>query len=269
MNHFSPTTLGTQVKRISVGGFNITEAYNAPLAVLPAHAHELACITFVLNGFCEETFGRSRKAMDRYSIITKPAGTEHSNRYGKTGARCLIVEAQPQKLASLRPYSRSLDKISLLSGGNLPKLAIRLYHECWVGDSAAALGIEGLVLELIGQVTRMTETPESLPPAWLRRVRIICDERFRESMGLLAIAEEVGVHPAHLARAFRKHYQCTVGEYVRRARFSYAAQQLAGTDRSLVDISAEAGFYDQSHFTHAFKLATGLTPSQYRSTTRQ
>ncbi|MGH9971068.1 MAG: AraC family transcriptional regulator [Pyrinomonadaceae bacterium] len=30
-----------------------------------------------------------------------------------------------------------------------------------------------------------------------------------------------------------------------------------------------SGFYDQSHFTHAFKLGMGLTPTQYRAETRE
>ena len=33
----------------------------------------------------------------------------------------------------------------------------------------------------------------------------------------------------------------------------------------LADIALAAGFYDQSHFTHAFRVVTGSTPARYRA----
>lgn len=268
MRPFSATTLGTQINRTSVGGFVITEAYNAPFVSLPSHAHELASITFLLSGSCEETLGSSRKTMSDCCAITKPPGAEHSNRYGRTGARVLIIEAEPEKLAAIRRQSRSFESVELIRGGNLATLAHRMYQESHLGDSASVLVLEGLVLEVIGQITRINESASGLPPIWLRKAKTICDERFNESLSLFRIAEDAGVHPAHLARTFRRHYRCTVGEYVRRARLNHAANELATSDRPLVEIATDAGFYDQSHFTHAFKLETGQTPSQYRSSTR-
>lgn len=31
---------------------------------------------------------------------------------------------------------------------------------------------------------------------------------------------------------------------------------------------AAAGFYDQSHFTHGFKIHTGVTPAEFRAATQ-
>jgi AraC-like DNA-binding protein len=33
----------------------------------------------------------------------------------------------------------------------------------------------------------------------------------------------------------------------------------------LADVAMAAGFYDQSHFSKAFKQVTGLTPTQFRA----
>ena len=45
------------------------------------------------------------------------------------------------------------------------------------------------------------------------------------------------------------------------------AKQLlqAGTDLSLAEVSAHAGFSDQSQFTHHFKRVVGVTPGQFRT----
>jgi AraC family transcriptional regulator len=101
------------------------------------------------------------------------------------------------------------------------------------------------------------------------RARELCHEQFAQSISLAGVAHSVGVHPAHLARMFRRHYQCTVGEYIRRLRLDHAARELTRSDRPVVDIASASGFYDQSHFTHAFKLHTGLTPTGYRSETKK
>jgi AraC-like DNA-binding protein len=38
---------------------------------------------------------------------------------------------------------------------------------------------------------------------------------------------------------------------------------LAGSTSTIADIAAQAGFYDQSHFTRTFKRKYGLTPHDY------
>ncbi|MFD2878421.1 helix-turn-helix domain-containing protein [Paenibacillus rhizoplanae] len=43
---------------------------------------------------------------------------------------------------------------------------------------------------------------------------------------------------------------------------NHAKIQLA-KQRPIVDIAAEAGYYDQSHFTKAFSKIVGATPRQY------
>jgi AraC-like DNA-binding protein len=37
---------------------------------------------------------------------------------------------------------------------------------------------------------------------------------------------------------------------------------------TIADIAAQAGFYDQSHFTRTFKRKFGLTPQEYRRAAR-
>jgi AraC family transcriptional regulator len=78
------------------------------------------------------------------------------------------------------------------------------------------------------------------------------------------VALDAGVHPVSLARAFRHHYGCTVGEYIRRLRIRYACDRLLGSDDSLVEIAYAAGFSHQAHLSRTFKRTLGLSPSQFR-----
>jgi AraC family transcriptional regulator len=224
----------------------------------------------VLNGFCTEVVGSSPHECRPYSLILKPPGEVHSNQYGRTGAKVLLVEVKPQGLEMIQVFSGVLDHTVHTQGGLLSALGMRIHREFRTSDSASALSIEGLVLEMIGEVTRCNlKISSSGQPRWLREARELINEHFRERMSLLTVAAAVAVHPAHLSRMFRKHYRCTVGDYVRRLRLDYAAEELAHAGSSLVEIATAAGFYDQSHFTHAFKAHTGVTPTEFRSAARK
>lgn len=125
--------------------------------------------------------------------------------------------------------------------------------------------IEGLILEMLAEATRKNrKESSSLPPYWLRQARDIIYETFNKCTGLSPIAEMVGVNPAYLARMFRRYYGCSIGNYARQLQLKHAVQQLSETNLSLPEISASAGFYDQSHFTKAFKLYLKMTPAEFR-----
>jgi AraC family transcriptional regulator len=84
-------------------------------------------------------------------------------------------------------------------------------------------------------------------------------------MELNHLAQTVGIHPVHLAREFRRFFQCTMGEYVRRLRVESACQEIIKAELPLSEIALKYGFYDQSHFTNIFKQLTGMTPAHYKS----
>jgi AraC family transcriptional regulator len=112
---------------------------------------------------------------------------------------------------------------------------------------------------------------ESVPnglAAWLvqARDRLHADVAARPSLGELAAS--VGVHPVTLARAFRRAFGCTVGEYLRRLRIERAAGQLASSTQPLAEIALAAGFADQSHFSNVFRRRVGMSPSAYRREVR-
>lgn len=142
-------------------------------------------------------------------------------------------------------------------------LARRIAVELRAQDLGWSLATEGLVLQLIAGTSRDAARGARLP--WLRNARDLLHEGVPEIPGSLTeLAGAVGVHPAHLARCFRREYGQTVGEYARALRLEWAAEQLALDDAPLAEIALRAGFADQSHFTRAFRQHAGITPGRYR-----
>ncbi len=267
---YAPITLGEQVKRFDVGLFALTEASYSRSRTLGRHAHHCATISFVLEGTCIETIENAAYECTPFRPIFKPAGALHANQYGSSGAKCLLIDVKPAALELSRGASELLADVSLVKNGALTGIALRLYKEFQWIDSASELSIQGLVLEMIGLAAReRIDKSSRCAPHWLREAREFIEEQFLGPLKLFNVAATVGVNPAYLARTFRKHYNCTIGEYMRRLRLDYASEKIIHSGDSIADIAVEAGFYDQSHFTHAFKVHTGLTPAEFRTSSRK
>jgi AraC family transcriptional regulator len=99
--------------------------------------------------------------------------------------------------------------------------------------------------------------------AWLKLAERYIADRWNEKVTLSNIASAAGVHPSHLSRSFHQQFGTTIRRFQRDLRIRYAAQELAMSEKSIADVGLEAGFYDQSHFHHAFKKCTGLTPAEF------
>lgn len=109
------------------------------------------------------------------------------------------------------------------------------------------------------------QSSERPSPRWLERARESVHQRFRQKLTLEALAHDVGVHPVHLAAAFRKHYRASVGDYIRRLRVECAARELECPSAVLAEVAERTGFADQPHLTRVFKQYVGLTPGEYRA----
>ena len=185
---------------------------------------------------------------------------------GAEGMRCLLIEMSQRQLDALGSWSKALNQVSHIRGGSLSMLGMRIYKEFRLMDEATPLAIEGLMLELVAGLSRRLNTSvKTKRPRWLEKARDILEADFHDSIGFARVAKAVDVHPVHLARMFRKHYDCTPGEYVRRLRIDFACRELSESDRSLVEIALAAGFAHQAHFSRVFKAQTGMTPSTFRA----
>ncbi len=78
------------------------------------------------------------------------------------------------------------------------------------------------------------------------------------------IAKIADLSVSQLDRRFKQLFQMTPQQYVIRVRVHEATRRLLETDHALGVIALETGFYDQAHFTRAFKALMGCSPSAYR-----
>lgn len=253
------------VSEREIAGFHSTETSHPPRFRIPEHFHDLASLYLVLQGSLTEFYGHKTRECKAPNVVFTPPGEKHSNLFDDRGGRCFLLEIPPAFVDRLTLAGVKLEQSLHSEGGMLAWLAMKLYREFERPDAVSLLAVEGLMLEALSELGRWSEKGDATAPVWLRQARDLLSDRFRESLTLDEIAGSVGVHPAHLARSFRRSYRCTVGEYQRQLRIEYASRQLAETRTSMCNIALAAGFADQAHFSRTFRNHTGMTPARFRT----
>jgi AraC family transcriptional regulator len=85
----------------------------------------------------------------------------------------------------------------------------------------------------------------------------------REPRSLTSIAAQLNVSPAYLTDLFRRHEGLSLARYQRRLRLSRALVELPDTE-DIAALALELGFSSHAHFSTAFRVAYGESPSMYR-----
>jgi AraC family transcriptional regulator len=268
MNPLLPTGnyYGNTVRQYQAGGFSLSETRYLPKTKLPRHSHESHYFCLVLRGSYRESYDRKLRSCEPSMMLYHPAGEVHAQSLDKSPVDLFRVEVNPTRLQYPNHPDLTITGCDLRRGPQVA-LAHKLYCEFREPDAVSHLAIEGIGLELIASVARDFQRSQTLlnqPPRWLMQAQDLIKSRYLEQLSLGDIARIVGVHPVTLAREFRRHYHCTVGEWVRRERIEFACRELVKRNACVAAVASAAGFYDQSHFARTFKKLTGMSPSQYR-----
>ncbi|MBI3716629.1 MAG: helix-turn-helix transcriptional regulator [Betaproteobacteria bacterium] len=244
-----------------------------PARDIVEHRHAEAHFVLVTAGrYCSDADGAS--AAGGLQCIFNPPGTQHRDCF-----------AAGQDLPRAHFYSLWIAPAAwqhLTASLELPGWACVLDGDATRGLAAGARGlfaspganemdIDCLAAEFTAafatMAARHARDAGRIQPPWLSRVR----EQLRDtavssdaSLRLGDLAAAQGVHPVYLARAFRRHYRCSPGEYLRRCRLERAAALIASTRQPLAAIALQCGYFDQAHLSRAFAASYGISPGQYR-----
>ena len=102
----------------------------------------------------------------------------------------------------------------------------------------------------------------------VRKAIEVLQDTYTQQSDLDQLAKIVGLSKYYLEKVFKKATGLSPHQYLMQLRVERAKLMLAFTPRSIIDITMELGFFDQSHFTNTFKHFTGISPLAYRLATR-
>jgi AraC family transcriptional regulator len=213
------------------------------------------------------------------AIILVPAGTPGRVRWSG-GFDWLHIYLEPGLVARVAAEEFDLDPARL----TLPPLDVldlpQLRAAMWAVDTELTGGAGGrlaaqslanvLAVHLIRHVS-VHRRPQrgrdgTLPRGRLRAVVEYIEEHLDAGPSLEQMAAVARLSVYHFARQFRAATGLPPHQYVIRRRVERARHLLqAGTDLSLAEVAAHAGFSDQSQFCQHFKRLVGVTPRQFRT----
>ncbi len=245
----------------SVGPFLISRTFHDRGQRIGPHEHSAASLNFVLHGSYGETFRDRSEDHCPDTLLLKPAGARHANRFDGSDASCLLIEIRDDALCAL--VGRDASRIPLVTRDpRLASLALRILQEVHDLNDASSMVVEELSIALFQSMTDRPETPTGTSEL---RAEELLRETYCQPWSLSDVARSVGVHPAHLGRSFRARFGCTVGEFVRYLRVLHVARELRDTEKPIAQIAVEAGFADQSHCTRVFHKLIAETPARFRA----
>ena len=99
--------------------------------------------------------------------------------------------------------------------------------------------------------------------AIVRKVQAFILENISKKITLQELSDIVSISPSYLCRVFKQCTGTTVFQYILDTRIRLASDCLVSSDMTLAEISEKYGFYDQFHFSKAFKTYTHTSPSAY------
>ncbi len=251
-----------------VAGLSVREVRYQASVEQPRHHHEHTTATLVLDGSLEEGVGSVRERALPLSVVFKPAGTEHRNHVGPRGAYTFQLSFESEFLET-SGTSVCPSEWGWAHGGSATRRFLGLLTG-WRSTGGDPLDIESLVYDLLGDLWNTGHCRESArsrgvdAPSWLRAVVDEIEDTFDSPRRVRDLAADAGVHPVALARAHRRHFDCSISDRIQARRVSRAADLLGHFDVALTSVAFRAGFADQSHLTRVFKTRTGVTPGRYR-----
>lgn len=222
---------------------------------LARHSHEYSNVSVVTGGEILEAAEGGEHQGRCCSVVMKPAGSEHENRIGGSGARTISIEIQAASRFAAEIAKR---KWSWFEQPPITRAALALRHAADHGT-----GLETAAVELVETILSAT-APDGGGPPWIAEVKRILTERFAGSIRFDEVARQLGLHPVYLSRAFRRHAGISMTEYVRSLRLNHARHLLTASRRSIAAIAGQSGFSDPSHMSHTFSQMLETTPRCYR-----
>ena len=221
----------------------------------PAHFHDSFAITVIEQG-CERVLREGREAVQyaRTVSVINP-GEVHANRFFDGDAW------------HYKSFYLNADAMRFLLGGEAWFSAQIMEDELFAEAVSRfhQVANEQHLCELLPffQQYRTEKCPNDSPaPPFLDDATAYLRRHLSEKVALDEVARHCRTDKFKLLRAFKKAQGITPGAYLMLCRIQHA-KRLMQSALPLTQVALESGFYDQSHFIHAFKRHVGVRPQEY------
>lgn len=228
----------------------------------PAHVHDQWTVLLVDTGGVDYTLERSHRQAVAGRVTVLPPHVSHDGRSASPGGfdkRVLYLDDRwlPARLTGAAVRAPSLADPALTRAVSALHATLSAPGDALEAESRVALVAERITAHL----DRTTCPREGRDAGLARRTR---DRLDADDPPLLTdLARDLGTHPSHLVRVFRREYGLPPHRYVVGRRLD-RARRLLLDGLPIAEVAVLAGFHDQSHLTRHFRALLGTTPGAFR-----
>jgi AraC family transcriptional regulator len=261
-------------------GLALESLIDLPAVAVPDHEHPTHFLSLLVGAPLAiewTTGGRTQWAVNEPGTIhLLPRGT-CDRLVWKGRSNRVIVTLEPRLLTSALEQTAHLHDLDLetqwqLKDRQLASLILALQADMEDGCPAGRLFGESLgaaiavyLARRYGAIRAEPLAKGGLPGYRLRRVRDYIESNLDKELSLSDLAGLSGASPHYFAELFRQSTGMSPHRYVVVRRIERAKELFRNPMLNVLDVAAQTGFGDQSHFTKVFRRIAGMTPSQYRA----
>ena len=152
---------------------------------------------------------------------------------------------------------------------DLPRESEILFHtllKCWndfpFENSFPCMVLLYQMLDIIRQSVRALPIYSRASPLDYAANHLYAN--FRDAgYSLKKLYDDLHVTEAYLRRVFKKKYNCSPSEFLKKLRIDHAKMLLISNLYDLSKIAQLSGFASQTYFSFAFRQSTGQSPTEY------
>jgi len=235
------------------------------------HSHPTYSLGVVVQGVTEFVYGGQRQRAEAGDLVLiAPDEVHDCNPFGDEPLAYWMFYLDTSVVGS---SMSATDSAAVHRDPTLFALWLRqaeeFRHLCGSHDARLAEAwsrkLQGLWLDTLHRWTKaeVDAWPVAGPLPWLRQVRAQLQADLGQPLALQELSVRVGISPSHLNRRFGAEVGLPPHRYQLQLRIDAAKTRLAAGE-PIVQVAADLGFSDQSHFTRLFTRIVGATPAQYQ-----
>ncbi|WP_420575035.1 helix-turn-helix transcriptional regulator [Kordia sp.] len=252
------TFLGTTNEKFHLDFCSISLVnYSGPVSE-EWHSHEDIHLSLILQGGNLESRKRKDTQVSSGKIIAYNQGEIHRNRFTSFPSKNLNLELKNDFFSKNDLNFNDLELIENRNIGAYLDL-IQIYNELQIND---VYTLDAIQLSMKSLFTKNKTT--SKKPIWMTQLKEIIEDRWNEFISLDELALTLNVHPVTISKYFKKYYNGTLGDYMRKVKVERALHFLFHTDMPITEIAFTCGFSDHSHMIRIFKMYIGYNPKNIR-----
>lgn len=234
-------------------------------ASYPKHTHEEYIISANLKGtekICVDKQTHIVRA--GYVTVYNPMAIQSSD-FCHEGVDFISLHVNPDSLRRVvkeNNLSSSYIYPMLRQGAFNNEILFKAIIEFYMAQQSAIISNEESLLWLLSTLLDSCSNELDHTKEYVKLAIKNMENSLNSKLDLSTLASSVGLSKYHFVRAFRKEVGIAPIQYHMQLRLIEARRMLRAGVKP-IDVMAELGFYDQSHFINTFKKIMAITPELY------